>query len=147
MIGYYDMPAATAEAIDDAGWLHTGDLGALTATGNLRVTGRIKDMIIRGGENLFPREIEDVVAEHPAVAEVAVIGVPDEKWGEEVVAVVRLIDGGSATGDELTDFVLERMARHKRPRRWVFVDAMPVTASGKVQKFVLREQLISGLRR
>ena len=144
MTGYYDMPDATAAAIDADGWLHTGDLGTMDERGYCRIQGRLKDMIIRGGENIYPREIEAVLYEHDAVADVAVVGVPDDRWGEEVAAFVRLAEGGAATPAELTTFVRERMAHYKVPRTWIFVDAFPLTGSGKVQKFVLREQYVKG---
>ena len=145
MLGYFEMPDATAEAIDADGWLHTGDLGTMDDRGYLRIEGRLKDMVIRGGENLYPREIEELLFTHPAVAEVAVLGVPDEKWGEELAAVVRLAAGTEAVTDaELRAYVRERLAPQKAPRRWAFVDEFPLTPSGKIQKFVLRERLVKG---
>jgi fatty-acyl-CoA synthase len=144
MTGYYDMPDATAATIDADGWLHTGDLGTMDERGYCKIEGRLKDMIIRGGENIYPREIEAVLYEHNAVADVAVVGVPDDRWGEEVAAFVRLGEGASATSGELTTYVRERMAHYKVPRTWIFVDTFPLTGSGKVQKFVLREQLVKG---
>jgi len=144
MNGYYDMPEATASAIDVDGWLHTGDLGTMDERGYCKIQGRLKDMIIRGGENIYPREIEAVLYEHPAVSDVAVAGVPDERWGEQVAAFVRLADGVSATPEELSAHVRERLAAYKAPRSWVFVDAFPLTGSGKIQKFVLREQYVKG---
>src|SRR3954470_16420616 len=144
MLGYYDMPDATAEAIDADGWLHTGDLATMDERGYSRVEGRLKDMIIRGGENLYPREIEELLYTHPAVAEVAVLGVPDERWGEEVAAVVRPVDGSTATAQELRAFVREQLSPQKAPRIWAFVDELPLTPSGKIQKFVLRDRLVSG---
>jgi fatty-acyl-CoA synthase len=145
MLGYFEMPEATAETIDSQGWLHTGDLGTMDARGYLRVEGRLKDMVIRGGENLYPREIEEVLFTHPAVADVSVLGVPDERWGEELAAVVRLAPGHESVGEaELRAFVRERLAPQKAPRQWAFVDEFPLTASGKVQKFVLRERLVKG---
>ncbi|MHB8670396.1 MAG: AMP-binding protein [Acidimicrobiales bacterium] len=144
MRGYYDMPEATAAAIDPEGWLHTGDLGTMDERGYCRIQGRLKDMIIRGGENIYPREIEAVLHEHPAVADVAVVGVPDDRWGEQVAAFVRLGEGASATPAELSAFLRGRLAAYKAPRTWVFVDSFPLTGSGKVQKFVLREQFVKG---
>jgi fatty-acyl-CoA synthase len=144
MLGYFEMPDATAAAIDADGWLHTGDLGTMDERGYVRIEGRIKDMIIRGGENLYPREIEELLFTHPAVADIAVVGVPDDKWGEEVAAVVRLRPGAEATEAELRSFVRERLAPQKAPRRWAFVDDFPLTPSGKIQKFVLRERLVKG---
>jgi fatty-acyl-CoA synthase len=144
MKGYYDMPDATAATIDADGWLHTGDLGTMDARGYCRIQGRLKDMIIRGGENIYPREIEAVLYEHAAVADAAVVGVPDDRFGEQVAAFVRLGDGMSATPAELSAYVCEKLAAYKAPRSWVFVDAFPLTGSGKVQKFVLREQYVKG---
>jgi fatty-acyl-CoA synthase len=144
MKGYYEMPDANASTIDGDGWLHTGDLGTMDDRGYCRIQGRLKDMIIRGGENIYPREIEAALYEHPAVADVAVVGVPDERWGEQVVAFLRLAEGQSATPAELSDFVRQRLAAYKAPRSWVFVDAFPLTGSGKVQKYVLRQQYEKG---
>jgi fatty-acyl-CoA synthase len=143
MHGYHDMPDATAAAIDAQGWLHTGDLGTMDTRGYCRIVGRIKDMIIRGGENIYPREIEEVLFTHPGVSDVAVVGVPDEKWGEQVVAFVRRAPNTHVDEEELHGFVRERLAPHKTPWQWVFVDELPTTASGKVQKFVLRDQFVS----
>jgi fatty-acyl-CoA synthase len=144
MTGYYDMPEATDAAIDADGWLHTGDLGTMDERGYLRIEGRLKDMIIRGGENIYPREIEAVLYEHPGVADVAVVGVPDDRWGEQVVAFVRLVDDVGVTPSELAVYARERLAAYKTPRTWVFVEAFPLTGSGKVQKFVLRERFVNG---
>ncbi len=143
MHGYHDNPEATAAAIDEKGWLHTGDLGTMDDRGYCKIVGRIKDMIIRGGENIYPREIEEVLFTHPAVGDVAVVGVPDEKWGERVVAFVRFAPDGRADAEELEAFVGEHLARHKTPREWFFIEELPTTASGKVQKFVLRERYVS----
>jgi fatty-acyl-CoA synthase len=140
MRGYHDAPEATAAAIDAEGWYHTGDLASLDDRGNLRIAGRIKDMIIRGGENIYPREIEDALFAHPAVAEAVVIGVPDETWGEVVAAYVRPVPGQSAPDpEELRAWCRKRLAPYKTPLHWVFVDAFPMTPSGKIQKFKLRE--------
>jgi len=136
---YFSMPEQTAKTIDADGWLHTGDLGCMDEDGYMRITGRLKDMIIRGGENIFPREIEDALAAHPAVGEVAVIGIPDREWGEQIAAIVRLRPSLSASAAELEQFLRERIARHKVPRRWHFVEQFPVTPSGKIKKFELRE--------
>ena len=145
MLGYFEMPDATAETIDADGWLHTGDLATMDDRGYLRIEGRLKDMVIRGGENLYPREIEELLFTHPAVAEVAVLGVPDDTWGEELAAVVRRAAGHEAVTDvELRTFVRERLAPQKAPRIWAFVDELPLTPSGKIQKFVLRERLEKG---
>lgn len=142
MRGYFDMPEQTARAIDAEGWLRTGDLGALDERGYCRVTGRLKDMIIRGGENIYPSEIEAVLARHPGIADVAVVGVPDAYWGEQVAAFVRPATDPAPPVEELEAFVLGTLARFKRPRHWVFVSRFPQTASGKVQKFVLREAFV-----
>jgi fatty-acyl-CoA synthase len=144
MNGYYDMPEATASAIDGDRWLHTGDLGTMDERGYCKIQGRLKDMIIRGGENIYPREIEAVLYEHPAVSDVAVVGVPDQRWGEQVAAFVRLAEGASATPDQLSAHVRQRLAAYKAPRTWVFVDSFPLTGSGKIQKFVLRDQYTKG---
>jgi fatty-acyl-CoA synthase len=143
MHGYHDDQEATSAAIDAEGWLHTGDLGTMDERGYCRIVGRIKDMIIRGGENIYPREIEEVLFSHPAVGDVAVVGAPDEKWGEQVVAFVRLAPGGRVSAQELHNFVREHLAPHKTPREWVFIDELPMTASGKVQKFALRERFVA----
>jgi fatty-acyl-CoA synthase len=140
MKGYFGDPAATRDAIDSAGWLHTGDLGSVDERGYYRIEGRLKEMIIRGGENIYPREIEQVLYAHPAVADVAVVGVPDDHWGEQVAAFIQLVPDQTVTPDELTSYCHPRLAAHKTPRHWRFVDAFPLTASGKVQKFALREQ-------
>jgi fatty-acyl-CoA synthase len=145
MLAYYDMPEATAETIDSEGWLHMGDIGTMDDRGFLRVTGRVKDMIIRGGLNLYPREIEDLLFDHPSVAEVAVVGIADEKWGEQVGAVIRLREGATAPDPvELRAWCRERISAHKTPTHWYFIEAYPMTPSGKIQKFVLREQIESG---
>ena len=145
MLGYYDMPERTAEAIDADGWLHTGDLATMDERGYFRIAGRLKDMIIRGGENLFPAEIEGVLFRHPKVAEVAVVGLPDEVWGEVVAAFVRDADPSDPAGDqELRAYLREHLAPHKTPTVWVHVETFPLTPSGKIQKFALREGWISG---
>jgi acyl-CoA synthetase (AMP-forming)/AMP-acid ligase II len=138
------MPEATAAAISADGWLRTGDLGTMDERGYCRIAGRVKDMIIRGGENIYPREIEDLLFGHPAVADVAVVGVPDERWGETVAAFVRPAGGAAMEVAELFDFCREHLAAHKTPRTWVVVDGFPTTASGKVQKYLLRDRLVAG---
>jgi fatty-acyl-CoA synthase len=144
MIGYHDMPAATVVVLDPDGWLHSGDLGTLDARGYLRITGRLKDMIIRGGENIYPREIEEVLFGHPGVAEAAIIGVPDEKWGEQVAAVIRPQPGGPQPQPDLLDqHCRAHLAAYKTPRLWFYVDEFPMTPSGKIQKFVLTERILS----
>jgi len=137
---YFGDPVATGAAIDAAGWLHTGDLGSADERGYYRIEGRVKEMIIRGGENIYPREIEQLLYAHPGVADVAVVGVPDDHWGEQVAAFIRPASGSAVTPDELADYCRSGLAAHKTPRHWVFTDAFPMTGSGKVQKFLLREQ-------
>lgn len=145
MKGYYKMPEATHQAIDENGWLHTGDIGTMDEDGNFRITGRLKDMIIRGGENIYPREIEEFMYTHPAISDVQVVGVPDEKYGEEVCACVVFKDGASATQEELINFVRAGLSRFKSPRYIIPMDAFPMTASGKIQKFKLRESSVEAL--
>ncbi|MEV7379598.1 AMP-binding protein [Streptomyces lydicus] len=145
MISYYGLPVETAQTIDTDGWLHMGDLGTMDERGFLKVTGRLKDMIIRGGVNIYPREIEELLLSHPAVAHVAVIGVPDQKWGEQIAAVIHLRGGEEPpTADEMKRYCRARIAAHKSPFYWIFVDTLPVTASGKIQKFKLKEQFAAG---
>jgi fatty-acyl-CoA synthase len=144
MHGYFENDAATAAAIDADGWLHTGDLGAMDARGYCTIEGRIKDMIIRGGENIYPRELEELLFEHPSVGDVAVVGLPDEKWGEVVAAFIRPATGKVVSREELFDYMRERLAPHKTPRHWFAVEAMPLTGSGKIQKFKLREMWTNG---
>ncbi|HON58042.1 MAG TPA: AMP-binding protein [Smithella sp.] len=139
MKGYYKMPEATAAAIDRDGWLHTGDLGEADPNGYFKVTGRIKDMIIRGGENIYPRELEEFLFTHPKVANVQVIGIPDKKYGEQVLAAIQLKNGQTATPEEFLEFCRGKIARHKIPKYWEFVDGYPMTASGKIQKFKMKE--------
>lgn len=144
MIGYNDNPEATAATIDSDGWLHTGDLGVMDERGYVRITGRVKEMIIRGGENLFPAEIENVLLEHPDVAEAAVVGAPDERWGEIVVCFLRLRAGASLDKSALIAHCRERIAPQKTPAHWIAVSDWPLTGSGKIQKFILRDRLIAG---
>ncbi|MFD1406832.1 AMP-binding protein [Kroppenstedtia eburnea] len=145
MKGYYRMPEATRQAIDEEGWLHTGDLATLDEEGYLRITGRLKDMIIRGGENIYPREIEEFLYTRPKILDVQIVGVPDEKYGEEVMAFIRPKEGESLTIDEIREYCIGKIARYKIPRYMHLVDAYPMTASGKIQKFKLREQAIQVL--
>jgi fatty-acyl-CoA synthase len=139
MKGYYKMPEATNDAIDPDGWLHTGDLGEVDENGYYKVTGRIKDMIIRGGENIYPKEIEEFLYGHPKVANVQVVGIPDRKYGEQVLAAVQLRSGQTATAEEFQEYCKGRIARHKIPRYWEFVESYPMTASGKIQKYKMKE--------
>jgi fatty-acyl-CoA synthase len=141
MHGYLDLPEATAEALDGDGWLHTGDLATMDADGHLRVTGRLKETINRGGRKIAPGEIEAVLHAHPAVGLAAAVGIPDERWGEEIAAFVKLRPGASADEVELADWCRSQLAPFKTPRRWVFVDELPLTSAGKVRKFLLRQQL------
>jgi fatty-acyl-CoA synthase/long-chain acyl-CoA synthetase len=143
MIGYFDAPEDTRQAVTADGWLRTGDLGRLDERGYLRVTGRLKDMIIRGGENIYPVEIESCLLQHPDVADVAVFGAPDEKWGEVVAAAIRLTPSASACAERLVAHCRAAMA-HKVPTLWFASTEFPLTASGKVQKFRLREALAAG---
>lgn len=145
MKGYYKMPEATAAAIDADGWLHTGDLARRDANGNFKITGRIKDMIIRGGENIYPKEIEDFIYTHPKVKDVQVIGVPDEQYGEEIMACVIVRDGETLTEDELRDYIRSHMAKHKTPRYISFVDSFPMNAAGKILKYKMRENAVEQL--
>jgi fatty-acyl-CoA synthase len=145
MIGYWGDPQATRDAIDPGGWMHTGDLATADAEGYVNIVGRIKDMIIRGGENVYPREVEEYLYTHPAVLDVQVIGVPSEKYGEEVMAWVKVRPGMDATGDELVHFCRGRIATFKIPGFWKFVDEFPTTVTGKVQKFKMRETAIAEL--
>ncbi len=145
MKGYYKMPKATAAAIDKDGWLHTGDLACRTKEGNYRITGRLKDMIIRGGENIYPKEIEEFIYTHPKVSDVQVIGVPDKAVGEEIMACIILKEGETMTEKEMKDYVLANMAKHKVPRYITFVDSFPMNDAGKIQKYKMREQAIEML--
>ena len=145
MLGYFEMPEKTAETIDAEGWLHTGDLVSMDARGYTSITGRLRDMVIRGGENIYPREIEELLFEHPKVADVAVVGLPDEKWGEIVAAFVRDADPEDPASDgELHRYCREHLAPHKTPKAWYRVPEFPLTPSGKIQKFVLRERWEKG---
>ena len=143
MLGYHGQADETASTIDPEGWLHTGDLGTMDARGYVRITGRSKDMIVRGGEKVYTREVEEVLHTHPDVLDAAVLGLPDERWGERVAAAVRVRPGtdAAAVGAELTRFCRDALARYKVPSEWHVLDAFPQTPSGKIQKFVLREQL------
>lgn len=140
MEGYYKNPDATKDAIDEEGWLHTGDLAVMDENGYCRITGRLKDMIIRGGENIYPREIEEFLYTHPKVLDVQVVGIPDSVYGEEVMAWIILKEGESATAAEIKNFCNGRISKHKIPRYIEFTESYPMTASGKIQKFKLREQ-------
>ncbi|HJB25743.1 MAG TPA: AMP-binding protein [Firmicutes bacterium] len=145
MKGYYKMEEATRQAIDEDGWLHTGDLATKDEKGYYKITGRIKDMIIRGGENIYPKEIEEFLYTQPAVSDVQVIGVPSEQYGEEIMACIVLKEGATMAEQEVKDLVRANMARHKVPSYVAFMDSFPMTASGKIQKFKLREWAIEYL--
>ena len=145
MKGYYKMPKATAAAIDKEGWLHTGDLACRTKEGNYRITGRLKDMIIRGGENIYPKEIEEFIYTHEKVKDVQVIGVPDEQYGEEIMACIILKDGEEMTVEEMKQYIMDHMARHKVPRYIDFVTEFPMNVAGKILKYKMREDAIEKL--
>jgi fatty-acyl-CoA synthase len=145
MLGYWDDEVKTREAIDAAGWMHTGDLATIDDEGYCNIVGRIKDMVIRGGENVYPREIEEFLYRHPKIQDVQVIGVPDARYGEELCAWVRLRDGESATTEEIRAFCQRQIAYYKVPRYVKFVDGFPMTVTGKIQKFVMRQQMIDEL--
>ncbi|MFZ5632514.1 MAG: AMP-binding protein [Bacillota bacterium] len=147
MKGYYNMPEATASAIDGDGWLHTGDLAVMDENGYCKITGRLKDMIIRGGENIYPREIEEFLYTNPKIKDVQVVGVPSAKYGEEVVAFIQLKEGQTATEEEIKDYCRDKISRIKIPAFVLFTDAYPTTASGKIQKYKLREQATKMLGR
>ncbi len=145
MRGYWNNEDATRQAIDPARWMHTGDLATMDADGYVNIVGRIKDMIIRGGENIYPREVEEFLYSHPDIADVQVIGVPSEKYGEEVMAWVKLREGNSATGDDIAAWCKGKIATYKIPRHWKFVDSFPMTVTGKIQKFKMRETAVEEL--
>ena len=147
MLGYWDDEARTAEAVDRSGWMHTGDLATIDAEGYCAIVGRIKDMIIRGGENVYPREIEEFLYRHPAIADVAVFGIADARMGEEVVAWVKLREGVEITEEEVRAFCRGQIAHYKVPRHVRFVEGFPMTVSGKIQKFLMREAMARDLER
>jgi fatty-acyl-CoA synthase len=145
MIGYWDDPERTAEAIDAAGWMHTGDLATIDDEGYCNIVGRIKDMVIRGGENVYPREIEEYLFKHPKIEDVQVIGVPDPKYGEEICAWIKLRKGETATDQEIIDFCKGQIAHYKVPRYVRFVEGFPMTVTGKIQKFEMRKAMMAEL--
>jgi fatty-acyl-CoA synthase len=145
MLGYWDDPARTAEAVDPAGWMHTGDLATMDEEGYLNIVGRIKDLIIRGGENVYPREVEEFLYTHPDVADVQVIGVPDATYGEEIMAWVKVREGAVLTDDDVREYCRGRIAHFKVPRYIRFTDEFPMTVTGKIQKFKMRETAIAEL--
>ena len=145
MLGYWNNPEATAGAIDTARWMHTGDLATMDEEGYVNIVGRIKDMIIRGGENVYPREIEEFLYTHPKISDVQVIGLPDPKYGEEIMAWVKVKPGEQLTEEEVKEFCREKIAHYKVPRYVKFVDAFPMTVTGKIQKFKMREVSVAEL--
>jgi fatty-acyl-CoA synthase len=147
MLGYWNDPKSTAEAIDAARWMHTGDLAVMRDDGYVNITGRLKDMIIRGGENIYPREIEEFLHRHPKIGDVQVFGLPDRKYGEEVCAWIRLRGGHQSSPDEIRDYCRGQIATYKIPRYIRFTDAFPMTVTGKIQKFRMREEMIKELGR
>ena len=145
MRGYWDDEAMTQEAIDDAGWMHTGDLATLSADGYCNIVGRVKDMVIRGGENIYPREVEEFLYRHPKIQDVSVFGVPDDKYGEELCAWIRLRAGELLGEEDVRGFCQGQIAHHKIPRYVRFVQAFPMTVTGKIQKFLMREAMAAEL--
>ena len=145
MKGYYKMPNATRDTVDADGWLHSGDIACRDAQGNYRITGRLKDMIIRGGENIYPKEIEEFIYTHPDVQDVQVIGVPDRRYGEEAMACIILKEGGTVTEPEMREYITASLARHKVPRYIEFVESFPMNAAGKILKYKMREDAVRRL--
>jgi fatty-acyl-CoA synthase len=145
MLGYWNNTKATTEAVDQARWMHTGDLATMDKDGFINIVGRIKDMILHGGENIYPREIEEFLYTHEAIADAQVIGVPSRKFGEEVMAWVKIKSGYNVTKDELRQFCSNKIARYKIPRYWKFVDNFPLTVTGKIRKIEMRETAIKEL--
>ena len=145
MQGYWNDPEKTAETIDAAGWLHSGDIATMDASGYVRIVGRIKDMIIRGGENIYPREVEEFLYQHPAISEVQVFGIPDKKMGEEVCAWVQLNEGATLSADDIKAFCKDQITHFKIPRHIRFVSEYPMTVTGKIQKFVMRDEMLASL--
>ena len=145
MLGYWDDEERTAQAIDKAGWMHTGDLATMDADGYCNIVGRIKDMVIRGGENIYPREIEEFLYRHPAIQDVQVFGIPDQRYGEELCAWIKIRDGATLTEDDVRAFCKDQIAHYKVPRHIRFVTEFPMTVTGKMQKFIMRETMTSEL--
>jgi fatty-acyl-CoA synthase len=144
---YWNDPERTAKAIDSARWIASGDIAVLDEEGYCQIVGRLKDMLIRGGENIFPREIEEFLYQHPKIEQVEIVGVPDERYGEEICAWIKLRAGESCSEEEIRDFCHEQIAHFKIPRYIRFVEEFPMTVTGKVQKFVIREQMRDELER
>jgi fatty-acyl-CoA synthase len=145
MLGYWDDPEQTREAIDEAGWMHTGDLATIDSEGYCNIVGRIKDMVIRGGENVYPREIEEFLFQHPKIEAAQVVGLPDPKYGEELCAWIKLRNGESMTEEEVKEFCRGRIAHYKVPHYVCFVSDFPMTVTGKIQKYIIRQQMIEKL--
>jgi fatty-acyl-CoA synthase len=145
MRGYWNDPQSSAGAVDDAGWMHTGDLATIDAEGYCNIVGRIKDLIIRGGENIYPREIEEFLFTHPAISDVQIFGIPDRRFGEVICAWVKLSQDGRLNEAELVSFCQQRIAHYKIPAHIRFVDQFPMTVTGKIQKFVMRQTMIEEL--
>jgi fatty-acyl-CoA synthase len=145
MLGYWEDEERTKQAIDAAGWMHTGDLATMDAAGYCNIVGRIKDMVIRGGENVYPREIEEFLYRHPKIQDVQVFGVPDERYGEELCAWIRLRSGETLTAEDVRAFCRDQIAHYKVPRHIRFVAEFPMTVTGKIQKFIMREQMTQEL--
>ncbi len=145
MLGYWDDEERTAQAIDKAGWMHTGDLATMDADGYCNIVGRIKDMVIRGGENIYPREIEEFLYRHPAIQDVQVFGVPDQRYGEELCAWIKIRDGATLTEEDVKAFCKDQIAHYKVPRHIRFVNEFPMTVTGKMQKFIMREKMVDDL--
>ena len=146
MQGYWDDPVKTAETIDPSGWLHSGDLATMDDCGYVKIVGRIKDMIIRGGENIYPREVEEFLYQHPAISEVQVFGIADAKMGEEVCAWIQLNAGHTLTEQDLKHYCADQITHFKVPRHIRFVTEYPMTVTGKIQKFVMSEQMLASLQ-
>jgi fatty-acyl-CoA synthase len=146
MRGYWGDEERTREAIDVSRWMHTGDLATLDEDGYCNIVGRIKDMVIRGGENIYPREVEEFLYTHPKVADVQVFGVPDERFGEQLCAWIHVQDGETLTEEEILEFCQGRIAHYKVPRYIRFVEAFPMTVTGKIQKFIMRQKMIEELK-
>jgi fatty-acyl-CoA synthase len=146
MLGYWDDPHSTRQAIDAAHWMHTGDLAVMDHDGYVNIVGRIKDMVMRGGENIYPREVEEFLYTKPEIADVQVIGVPDVKYGEELMAWVKLRAGAELTGEQLRAFCHGKIATFKIPHYWKFVDSFPMTVNGKIQKYKMREMAVAELK-
>jgi fatty-acyl-CoA synthase len=145
MLGYWEEPERTAESIDADGWMHTGDLAVIRADGYCNIVGRAKDMIIRGGENVYPREIEEFLFAHPQIQEVTVVGVPDARYGEEICAWIRLRNGAQLREEDVREFCRGQIAHYKVPRYIEFVDDFPITVTGKVRKYLIREEMMRRL--